>query len=180
MRVIIDGWAGSGKSTVAKAVAKKFKLRHVSAGDKFRSIAKQMGFKTSGEDYLKFHQYQKSHPEIDRLMDSLIAKDLKKGGCVVDSRIAGQLFKGKAFRILLKVPDVVAAKRNALREGVSQKEALRAVVKRNSEDAARYKRLYGVNRFDVSPYDLVLDTSYYSIKDMNSVILFVLKKVIKS
>jgi len=179
VRVIISGGAGSGKSTVAKAVAKRFKLRHVSTGDKNRLIARKLGFKTSGASYLKFHEYMKSHLEVDREIDELIMKDLHKGGCVVDSHLAAHLFKGKAYRIMLKVPVEVAAERNALREGVSKLEVLRAISKRNLANASRYRRIYGVDVNDLSVYDLVLDTSYFSIKDMNSIVISVLRKLLK-
>ena len=178
MRVIIDGWAGSGKSTVARAVAERFKLRHVSAGDKFRVVARRLGFSTNGEGFLEFSEYQRTHPSVDKAIDELIIKDLRRGNCVVDSRIAGRLFKGRAYRVLLRVPDLVAAERNALREGVSKAEALRAVVKRNKADIARYEQLYGIDFSDLSVYDLVLDTSHFSIKDMNAVVLFVLSKAL--
>lgn len=179
MRVIISGSAGSGKSTIARAVAKQFKLEHLSAGEKSRQIAKKLGFKTIGEDYLRFHKYLKKHPEVDKELDKNIIKDLKKGDCVVDSRIAAYLYKGEAYNIYLKVPLEVAAERNAKREGISKSEALKAVQKRNKEDAKRYKSLYNIDVDDLSVYDLVLDTSYFSKKDMNQVVNYVLRKVLK-
>jgi cytidylate kinase len=179
VRVIISGNAGSGKSTVARAVAKVFDLRHVSAGDKARRIAKKLGFKTEGEEYLKFHHYIKSHPKIDKELDKEIMKELRMGRCVVDSRLAAYLFKGKAYKIYLKVPEDVAAKRNALREGVNKFEALSAVKKRNREDALRYKKLYNIDVNDLSVFDLVLDTSHFSIKQMNQIVISLLRKVLK-
>jgi len=178
MNIIISGSAGTGKSTVSRAVAKAFGLRHVSAGEQFRALARSMGYPTEGEGYLRFHAYQKSHPEIDRRIDRSIKAALDRGGCVLDTRIAAYTYKGKAYRILLKVPDAEAAKRNALREGITQKEALRAVIERNAADSARYKKIYGIDINDQSVYDLVIDTSYFSIKEMNDIVLCVLKKLI--
>ena len=179
MRVIISGSAGSGKSTAAKAIAKHFKLRHISAGDKARDIAKSLGFKTSGADYLKFHEYIKSHTSIDKKLDNLVIKELRKGNCVIDSRITAYLFKGKAYKIYLKVPEEVAAKRNSVREGVSFNEALTSIKKRNNEDAKRYKKLYNIDVNDLSVYDLVLDTSNFNINNMNNTLFSVLRKVLK-
>lgn len=179
MRVIISGNAGSGKSTVARAVAKRFGLRHVSAGDKARGIAKKLGFKIVGKEYLKFHAFVKGHPEIDKELDNAVMKELSKGRCVVDSRLAPYLFKGKVYKIYLKVPEHEAAKRNALREGISRVEALKAVKKRNREDARRYMKLYSIDISDLSVYDLVLDTSFFSIKGMTDVVIFLLRKVLK-
>lgn len=179
MRVLVSGNAGSGKSTVARVVAEEFKLRRFSGGEASRRIAKKLGFKTSGEEFLKFHDYVREHPGIDREIDELINSFLEKGGCVVDSRLAPYLYKQEAYRIYLKVPLEVAAERNAAREGIGKVEALKAVSKRNQEDAERYSKLYNVDISDLSVYDLVLDTSYFSIKEMNSVIIFVLRKVLK-
>jgi cytidylate kinase len=178
-RVIISGTAGSGKSTVARAIAKRFGLKHFSGGEASRQVAKKLGFKISGKAYLSFHDYIKNHPEIDEMIDKLVLSKVKRGSCVVDSRLAAYLFKGKAYRIYLKVPDVVAAKRNALREGISGSEALKAVTERNKADAERYKELYSVDVNELGVYDLVLDTSYFSIKEMNAVVIYLLRKVLK-
>ncbi len=179
MRVIVAGGAGVGKSTVARFIAKKFGLRHVSAGDKIRLLAKDYGFSTNGVEFLKFGDFVKNHPEVDKRLDELILRDVKRGNCVIDSRLTAFLFKGKAYRILLKVPDVVAAKRNSLREGVSVAESLKAVVKRNKADVARFKRLYGVDINDLSVFNLIIDTSHLFINDMCSVVSFILRKIIK-
>ncbi|MBD3312275.1 AAA family ATPase [archaeon] len=179
MRVLVSGNAGSGKSTVARAVVEEFKLKRFSGGEASRRIAKKLGFKTSGEEFLEFHDYVKKHPGIDREIDGLISGFLEKDDCVVDSRLAPHLYKKEAYRVYLKAPLEVAAERNAKREGISRAEALKAVSKRNQEDAERYNKLYNVDISDLSVYDLVLDTSYFSIKEMNSVIIYVLRKVLK-
>ena len=41
MIITISGKAGSGKSTIAKELAKKLKLKHYSIGDLMRQIAKE-------------------------------------------------------------------------------------------------------------------------------------------
>ena len=48
--IIISGSPGSGKSTVAKNLAKKLGLRHTSAGDKMREIA-------GNKDITEFREY---------------------------------------------------------------------------------------------------------------------------
>ncbi|MFA5406851.1 MAG: cytidylate kinase family protein [Candidatus Nanoarchaeia archaeon] len=178
MNIIISGSAGTGKSTVSREVAKVFGLHHVSAGEQFRAVAQSMGYATTGKDYLRFHEYQRGHPEIDEQIDCSIKAELDKGDCVLDTRIAAYLYKGKAYRVLLKVPDSEAAKRNALRENIVVSEALKAVIERNKADSARYKKIYGIDLNDHSVYDLVIDTSYFSIKEMNDIVLCVLKKLI--
>ena len=177
--IIISGGAGTGKSTVAKAVAKALKLRHVSAGDKMRELAREIGFKSEGEEFVKFQDYVKKHKDIDKKLDKMIIDDVSKGNCVVDSRLAAYLVKNADYKILLKVPERLAAERIALREGVSIDEALKQNNARNKKEWKRYKKLYKIDINDLSPYDLVLDTSKFSIKNMNKVAIFAVKTYIK-
>ena len=174
--IVISGGAGTGKSTVAKAVAKTFKLRHVSAGDKMRELARGLGFKTEGDEFLKFHDYVKKHKEIDRQLDALIIQDVSKGGCVVDSRLAAYLINNPTFKIFLRVPNKISAERIALRENISIEQALKTNNERNKKDHKRYKKLYKIDINDLSTYDLILNTSNYPIKEMNEVIIYAIKK----
>ncbi|HLE06361.1 MAG TPA: nucleoside monophosphate kinase, partial [Candidatus Nanoarchaeia archaeon] len=164
MIILLSGSAGTGKSTVAKDVAKKFKLRHISSGDLMRQISVKNGFDSDGEGFLRFHEYIKKHPEIDKELDSLMIKELNKGNCVSDSRLMPYLYKDKAFKILLKVPDEVAAKRNSLRENTPLSETIKTLKERNEQNNKRYKKLYNIDVNDLSVYDLVLDTRHFSIK----------------
>lgn len=177
MIILLSGGAGTGKSTVAKAVAKKFKLKHISSGDLMRQIAVKKGFDSEGPGFLKFHEYIKKHPEIDHEVDDLMIKEINKDNCVSDSRLMPYLYKGKAYKILLKVPDQVAAQRNALREKLTINEAIKQLKARNEKNAKRYKKVYGIDINDTSVYDLVLDTSHFPIKEMNNIVISTIKKV---
>ena len=177
--IIISGSAGTGKSTVAKALARRFKLRHISAGGKMRELAKELGFNTKGREFLKFYNYLRNHSSIDRKLDREIIHEVKEGSCVIESRLAAYIIKLPSFKILLKVPDSIAARRIALRDGISKSEALNIIRKRNKEDLIRYKKLYNININDYSIYDMILDTSFFNIKDMNSIIINAVSKVLK-
>jgi len=177
--IIISGGAGTGKSTVAKAVAKALKLRHVSAGDKMRELARDLGFKSEGEEFVKFQDYVKKHKDIDKKLDKMIIDDVSKGNCVVDSRLAAYIVKNADYKILLRVPARVAAERIAIRERVSADEALKQNTARNKKEWKRYKSLYKININDLSVYDLILDTSKFNIEAMNKVAIFAVKTYLK-
>ncbi len=180
MIVIISGTVASGKSTVVNAVSKEFGLRIVGAGEKIREIARKLGYSDKGESFIEFERYIMRHPEIDREVDRMVLSELEKGGCIVDSHLMAHYFKGKAYRIHLKVPDSVAAERLSRREGVPVEESLRLVRERNERDIKRYKELYGIDISSLDVYDLVLDTSYFSKEEMNEIILSILRKLLKT
>ena len=48
--ICISGLPGCGKSTVAKKLAQKYRLRYISGGDALKELAVEAGFKPSGED----------------------------------------------------------------------------------------------------------------------------------
>ncbi|RLG57107.1 MAG: cytidylate kinase, partial [Candidatus Hydrothermarchaeota archaeon] len=62
--ITISGLIGSGKTTVAKALAEKLMLRHVQAGMVFREMAKERGM--SLQEFSKLAEKDKS---FDRLVD---------------------------------------------------------------------------------------------------------------
>lgn len=70
MIIIVSGMPGSGKSTVAKYLAKKLKLRHASAGDAMRIIAKSRGYQMEGPGFMKFHKILFKDSSIDKEIDS--------------------------------------------------------------------------------------------------------------
>ena len=55
--VALSGQVGAGKTTIAKAIAKKFNLRYVSNGALFRSIAEELGV-----DLHTFHKMAERDP----------------------------------------------------------------------------------------------------------------------
>lgn len=166
--VIICGLAGSGKSTTATMIAKRFKLRHVSAGDQFRAVAKERKM-----SLIDLGRYAASHPAFDKQLDRRMMAQAKKGGVVLDGRAAAYLarkMKINALKIFLTVDPKVSAKRVSKRDGISVAQALVASRQREREIAKRLKVLYGLDTSSTAYYDAVIQTDRYRPEEVADLI----------
>jgi cytidylate kinase len=159
MRITITGPPGSGKSTVAKLLAKKLKLTHYSAGDIRRKLAAKKGISLAELN----KKDEKTH-ETDKIVDDYQIKLGKtKDNFVIDGRLPA-FFIPNSIKIFLDVDPLIGAKRVMdRRKGVevykNVKEAAKKLKERDKSDQKRYKQLYGINYADKKKYDLVIDTT---------------------
>jgi cytidylate kinase len=171
--IILGGLAGSGKSSTATALARRFKLRHVSAGDIFRAIAKERR-----TDLISLGRYAEKHPEFDKVLDDRLLAEARKGGVILDGRAGAYLSKKRripALKIFLSVDPMVSAKRVSKRDGITFKAALAHSRLREREIARRLKRLYGLDTSDTSYYDAVIQTDGYTVKEVVELITALVK-----
>ena len=161
----IRGLHGAGKTTAAKALAKKFRLKYVCAGSVFRQIAKERGMTLD-----EFSKYAELHPSTDRMIDRRTADAAKEGNVLIDGRLAGWMAKKADVKILLTAPLEVRAKRIARREGRRYREVLKETMIRERSEAKRFKKFYGIDVKDYSIFDLVLNTEHLSIREMAGIL----------
>lgn len=166
--VIICGLAGSGKSTASAAIAKRFKLKHLSAGDQFRAVAKERGL-----SLIELGRYAAKHPEFDKELDQRMMAAAKKGNVVLDGRAAAflsQKLRLRATKIFLTVDPKISAQRVAKRDGISAASALKTSRQREREVARRLKALYGLDTSSAAYYDAVIQTDRYAPKEVADLI----------
>lgn len=166
--IVICGLAGSGKSTAATAIAERFGLRHVSAGDQFRAVAKERGL-----SLIELGRHASRHPEFDKELDARMMEEARRGGVVMDGRASAYLAKRlriPALKVFLTVDPKVSAARVARRDGISAAEALRQSALREREIARRLKALYGLDTSSAAYYDAVIQTDRYTPKDVADLI----------
>ncbi len=162
--VIICGLAGSGKSTAATMIAKRFKLKHVSAGDQFRAAAKKRKM-----SLIDLGRYAAGHPEFDKELDRSVMMAAKKGGVVLDSRASAYLagrMRIPSLKTCLTVDPKVSAQRVAKRDGISAAAALKDSRQREREVAHRLKALYGLDTSSTAYYDAVIQTDRYTSQEV--------------
>lgn len=154
--ITISGLPGSGKTTVARLVAKELGLEHVYAGDIFRRQAAAAG--VSLEEYTRRAEGDHS---IDRALDDQMRRRAAAGDAVLEGRLAAFMAEEvsvPALRVYLDASEDVRAARIAGREGGEAATRLREIQAREASDARRYREIYGFDYHDRGRYDLVLDT----------------------
>lgn len=162
MIVAIGGPPGSGKTTVAERFAKAHAFALVSAGAKFRDLARQ---RKKSLDALG--EAAEADPEIDRALDRAVLEEILRfdstgRDVIVDGRLQAHLLtlrRVPCLKILIDAPLAVRAERIAGREGKTPQVAEREIVRREASERARYKAIYGIDLADRSVYDEVIDSS---------------------
>ena len=149
---------------MSRLVAETLHLDRVPGGEVFRQLAAE-----SGMTLAEFGEHAQHHPEIDRELDDRLEARAKEGSCVIESRLAGWLATRAglvAVRVWIDCDDGVAAARVAERDGISPEQAQRENVERAALELARYRAVYDIDLDDRSPYDLVLDSTSTSARDL--------------
>jgi len=156
--ITISGLHGTGKTTVAEILAKRLRLRHVSAGQLFRQIAGERGLSLSD-----MSSRASEKDELDRLVDSCTKEEAGKGNVVIDGLLAGWIAGEDAdLRFYLSALDDVRIARIARRDKCSFEEARKVTLFRERLERRRFKRFYAIDIDDYSIYDLVLNTGLLS------------------
>jgi len=171
--ITVSGSALSGKTTGAKIIAEKFKLKYISAGEIFRGIAAERGISIE-----KFSSMRE--PEIDHEMDRRSLMYAIKGGCVLDGRLTGWAAgKWADVKIYYDCDLTIKAKRIAKNNGITVEEAKKIIGERDEEDNKRYMELYGIDLFDKSIYDIIINNDELTMKEAMVVPVELVKKFLQ-
>ena len=175
MKIVISGVAGSGKSSLAKGLAKRFDLTHHSVGDFMRKLAEQKGI-SLGE----LGKMAEEDEAIDRELDAMAIALNEKDGFVIDSRLGAFFIPSADVKIFLNCNDRVRAERiyheNRKGEAASSVEAIQNEIKaREDSEALRYYKYYGFDYRDAGQYDLVVDTSMKGIAEVEAEVVSFIK-----
>ena len=182
--VCISGMAGTGKSTLAKKLAKKYKLRYYSGGDALKELAKIEGYDSSSRGWwesregLSFLEKREKNLEFDKAVDDKLLEYAQQGQVLLDSWTMPWLLK-TGFKIWLVASIEKRAERIAKRDKISIKEALRVLKEKEARTKAIYKKLYGFRLGeDLEPFNLVLDTDSLNAAEVFKVLCTVMDNVV--
>lgn len=167
MKITLAGRPGSGKSSVAKELARRMGVRHISAGDFMREMAAERGVSVH-----VFSKMAEDDSEIDRAIDErsrFIGET--ETAFVLDARLAW-FFVPDSYKVFLDVdPDVAARRiyadtRHSETENVDLDQTRANTRARADSETKRYAMYYGVDYLDSANYDLIIDTSHRTVDEV--------------
>jgi len=165
MIITISGMPGSGKSTVAKILARRLRMKRYYVGMMRRKMAREKGMTLA-----EFNKLGEKEDWTDRKVDEYQKKlGEKEDNFVIEGRTSFFLIP-QSVKVFLDVDMKVGAKRifDELKKGECGRnegefrtlaEAEKSVIERHTSDVRRYKKYYGVDITDKSQYDMIIDTS---------------------
>ena len=164
--ITIGGLHGTGKSSVADLIAKRFGLRRVSAGIIFRQLAEERGLTLE-----EFSRVAEDEVGIDRLIDDRLKAEAERGNVVIDGQLAGWMAGENAdLNILLTAEDNTRIRRIADRDSRDYEASLKETKAREASEAERYLEYYGVDISDISIYDLIVNTELYDLDEVVDIV----------
>ncbi len=182
--ICVCGMAGTGKSTLAKKIAEKYKLKYYSGGDALKALAREEGYKASergwweSKEGMQFLEKRNKDPKFDESVDKKLLKIAQQGNVVLDSWTMPWLLK-IGFKIWLEASPEKRAERIAKRDGISIEKAWKTL--KNKEERTReiYKKLYGFSLGeDFKPFHLILDTDNLEAEEVFKVLCMVIDNVV--
>lgn len=163
MHVTMTGNLGSGKSTLAKLLETEYGYEIFSTGKVIRQIAEEQGVSV-----LEMNKLMEKDHKYDHMIDDTtarISREQKEKKLLFDSRLAWN-FVEESFKVFLSVSLSVAAKRvmadasrGQVETYVSEEECRASLKERAATEDRRYRDIYGIEYFNYSNYNLVLDSS---------------------
>jgi len=176
MIITISGLPGSGKTSVAKLLAKKLGYKFYSMGDIIQTFVLSKKMTLS-----EFNKLRNKDKAWDYMIDGYQKELGKKSKNVIFDGITSFFLFPDSLKVFLSVEPEVGARRifNDRRPDEpyrSFSEALKAVRRRIKDDRARYKRLYRIDCHKLGNFDLIIDTSDLSKEEVADAVLGFIKR----
>jgi cytidylate kinase len=166
MRITISGPPGSGTTSLAKYLVEKRGYELISAGEVFRSLAKEKGM-----DLSTFGRLAESDPAVDRMIDERQKETgERKDDIVVEGRLAGWMIENADLRIWVTASLDCRSARIADREEIENAVAADLTAEREASEATRYSNYYGIDINDLSVYDLVVSSERWGRDELGRIV----------
>jgi len=177
MKITIAGLPGSGKSTIGKMLAKKFKLKFISIGDIRGQVAIKHGFTLDELNTLGEKEFW-TDSEID---DYQKKYGKKNNNFIIDGRLSFY-FIPDSIKIFLDVSPEVGAKRIlADKKRADEKKQhtlenqIKAIKDRANSDKKRYKKYYNIDPYQKKYFDIYIKTDKLTSKEVFKKVLEYIK-----
>ncbi|PKL20364.1 MAG: cytidylate kinase [Spirochaetae bacterium HGW-Spirochaetae-4] len=165
MRVAISGKSGCGNTTISTMVASQ--MGYPLINFTFRNLAKERGI-----EFWDFCRLAEKDDSIDRELDARqVSMAMETTDCVLGSRLAIWVLKEADLKVYLTATTEERARRIQKREGGTLSQRMDETRRRDENDTARYKRIYGIDNTDPSVADMVIETDDLSPEQVASMII---------
>ena len=172
--IAVSGLPGSGKTSLAKRLAERLGLRYLSLGEIFRKLARER--KLTLEELSRIAEEDAS---IDKAIDDKAIEEASKGCIVVDGHISAWTLENTAhLKVLVMAPINVRAERIAKRDGKTIEEALTEIRVREESESRRFMKFYGINIFDLSVFDLIVNSEKFDEEEVFEIVMTAVKAVL--
>ena len=155
LRIAISGKSGCGNTTVSTMLSETLGVRLINYT--FRQLAEEKGLTLA-----QILEKAKTDDSYDKYVDTRQVELAMEDSCVLGSRLAIWMLKKADFRVYLYADETVRAKRILNREGGDLQEIIDFTKMRDSQDTARYGKLYSIDNNDYQFCDLIIDTDKYN------------------
>lgn len=171
--ITIAGDHASGQGTLSNNLKDELGYEIYRNGQYVRKLAAEKGM-----SIVDFQIYLNEHPDLDQEIEKSAADYAStRDNLIIDAKL-GWYAIPNSFKIYLKVDIEIAVKRafeDATRKNTepfaSLEEARNKITYRHEEETRRWKEEYGVNRDDMSNYDLVIDTTNLTPKEVCNAVI---------
>jgi cytidylate kinase len=176
MIITVGGRSGAGKTSVARALARRLGYKFYSMGDLRGKMAMERGMTID-----ELNEIGKKEIWTDKEVDEFQKKLGKKENNFIIEGWLSFNFIPHSFKIFLDVDSEAAAKRIFKNQRPDEEPqgsiqaVLKMIKKRMAESQKRYKKYYGVDCFCEECYDLVINTTNLTISQVVSKIITELK-----
>ena len=174
MRITVSGPPGSGTTSLSKHLSSKYSFDLISAGEVFRSLAKEQG-----KNLIEFGKLCETDPAVDKLIDER-QKEIgeNKDNIIIEGRLAGHMIKNADLRIWIAASAECRAKRIADREDASFESARDETILREKSESERYNKYYNIDIFNLSIYDIVINSEKWGKEELAKVVDSALENIL--
>lgn len=165
MNITITGNLGSGKSSIGKVLKEKG-YEIVSTGNIFRELAMEKGLSVEEFNKQVNEATRRGDRSVDQMIDDTTAKiGRERDNIMFDSRLAWN-FVPDSFKVFV-ITDIDEASRRVFNDSVransesyeSQDACKKALVHRQEMESVRFKEIYDIDYYDMSNYNLVIEST---------------------
>lgn len=174
MKITIGGPPGSGTTTVAKRIAETLGYQYLYAGKVFRDMATEYGMTLE-----EFGARAEEDDSYDRAVDDRM-RELATDDSVIEGRMSAFVVDRPDLRLWLDAPLRVRIDRIVEREALSELDAHRKTTRRQECETLRYRAYYGVDIYDLSQYDVVINTEKWDADGVYAIVMSAITHLVRA